>query len=381
PPPPPPTPPAAPSALGATPISGAEISLSWQDNSGNEEQFQVEQMVNGAFQLIQTVGANVTNARVGGLAAGTSYSFRVRAGNAAGFSGYSNTASATTSAPPPATPAAPTDLTAQAASPSEIVLNWRDNSGNETQFRIERSVNGAFQEIQAVGANVTTARVTGLAAGSTHTFRVRASNTAGFSGYSNVASAVTPMPPSPPAAPSKLDAKAVSATEIQLTWVDASNNETGFEIDQRVGNSYQKVASVVTNVTTARIAGLTPKTSYTFRVRAVNAAGSSAPSNAAKTTTLAATAARLAAPTDLKIKNLGNGAVQLTWKDNSTDETQFQVERMVNGAYKAEVMVGRNATTARVGGLRTRASYTFRIKVTNDGGQVAYSSPANVNTF
>ncbi|HSK77913.1 MAG TPA: fibronectin type III domain-containing protein [Thermoanaerobaculia bacterium] len=386
PPPPPPAPPAAPSALAASTVSGTEIALSWQDNSGNESQFNIEQLVNGAYQQIQTVGSNVTTTRVTGLSPGTSYSFRVRAGNAAGFSGYSNTAIATTTASAPTTPAAPTELTAQAASSSEIVLNWRDNSGNESLFRIERSVNGVFQEIQTVGANVTTARVTGLAAGSTHSFRVRASNASGFSGYSNVASATTPAPPSLPAAPGKLNAQAVSATEIQLTWIDTSNNETGFEIDQRVGNSYRKVATVVTNITTARVSGLTPKTSYTFRVRAVNAAGSSSPSNPAKATTLAAGAApptrsRLAPPSGLKVRNLGSGTVQLTWKDNSSDETQFQVERMVNGVYKEETTVGRNATAARVNGLRTRASYTFRVKVTNGRGEVAYSNTANVNTF
>ncbi|HSF43350.1 MAG TPA: fibronectin type III domain-containing protein [Thermoanaerobaculia bacterium] len=386
PPPPPPAPPAAPSALAASAVSGTEIALSWQDNSGNESQFDIEQLVNGAYQQIRTVGTNVTTTRVTGLTPGTSYSFRVRAGNAAGFSGYSNTAIATTTAPAPTTPASPTELTAQAASSSEIVLNWRDNSGNEEQFRIERSVNGAFQEIQTAGANATTARVTGLAAGSTHSFRVRASNASGFSGYSNVASVTTPAPPALPATPGKLNAQAVSATEIQLTWADTSNNETGFEIDQRVGNSFQKLTAVVTNVTTARISGLTPKTSYTFRVRAVNAAGSSSPSNPAKATTLATGAApptnsRLAPPSGLKVRHLGGGAVQLTWKDNSSDETQFQVERMVNGTYKAETVVGRNATSARVGGLRTRASYTFRVKVTNDRGQVAYSNTANVNTF
>ena len=118
-------------------------------------------------------------------------------------------------------------------------------------------------------------------------------------------------------------------------------------------------------------------------MRSTCSAGSSSPSNPAKATTLAATstATRIAAPTDLKVKHLGGGAVQLTWKDNSTDETQFQVERMVSGTYKAETAVGRNATSARVGGLRTRASYTFRVKVTNDRGQVAYSNTANVNTF
>jgi hypothetical protein len=382
PPPPPPAVPAAPSTLAASTVSGTEISLSWQDNASNESQFHVEQLVNGAFQPVQTVGANVTAARVTGLTAGTSYSFRVRASNATGFSAYSNTAAATTTAPAPTGPAAPTALTAQAVSASEIVINWQDNAGNETLYRVERSINGIFQEIQILGANVTTARVTGLAAGSTQSFRVRAGNATGSSGYSNVASAILPTPLAPPAAPTSLVAQAVSTTDAQLTWQDNSNNEVQFQVDRQVGTGYQTVATVVTNVTTVRISGLIPGTRYTFRVRAANTAGYSAASNLAPVTMPATPPpSQLNPPSNLKIRHLGGGLVELTWKDNSSNETQFQVERMVNGVYKLDVTVGANVTTARVSGLRTQASYTFRVKVTNAAGQAAYSNAANINTF
>lgn len=379
PPPPPPTAPAAPSTLAASAVSGTEISLSWRDNASNELQFHVERLVNGSFQQIQAVGANVATTRVTGLTAGTSYTFRVRASNAVGFSAYSNTAAATTTVTAPSGPAAPTALTAQAVSASEIALNWRDNAGNETLYRVERSVNGVFQEIQTVGANVTTARVGGLTAGSTHSFRVRASNATASSGYSNVASATMPTPLTVPEPPSKLTAQAVSATDIQLTWVDNSNNETLFQIDRITGAAVHTATTVVTNVTTIRISGLTMGITYTFRVRAINAAGSSSPSNTARVTPSAVVG--LNPPTNLKLQHLGGGIVQLTWNDNSSNETQFQVERMINGVYTPQTTVGANVTTARVSGLQTQAAYTFRIKVVNAAGQAAYSSPANINTF
>ena len=129
-----------------------------------------------------------------GLTASTSYSYRVRAYNAAGDSGYSNTASAVTQAAP-ALPAAPTNLAATAVSKSQINLTWTDNATNETGFRIERCKGSTctnFALIATVGANVTSYSNTGLSANTTYRYRVRAYNASGNSGYSNIAAATTP---------------------------------------------------------------------------------------------------------------------------------------------------------------------------------------------
>jgi hypothetical protein len=90
--------PAAPSVLTATAISRGRIDLAWQDNSGNETGFQIERSRSGgAFSLIATAGAGATTwSDTSGLTPNKTYSYRVRAVNAAGNSGYSNTASATT---------------------------------------------------------------------------------------------------------------------------------------------------------------------------------------------------------------------------------------------------------------------------------------------
>jgi predicted phage tail protein len=84
--------------LTATAISRGRIDLAWQDNSGNETGFQIERSRSGgAFSLIATAGAGATTwSDTSGLTPNKTYSYRVRAVNAAGNSGYSNTASATT---------------------------------------------------------------------------------------------------------------------------------------------------------------------------------------------------------------------------------------------------------------------------------------------
>jgi len=89
-------------------------------------------------------------------------------------------------------PAAPSNLTATATSSSVIRLNWSDNSGDETEFRVERKfAGGVFQDIGAAQANSTSIDVTDFSPSTTVTFRVRARNGSGDSAYSNEATATT----------------------------------------------------------------------------------------------------------------------------------------------------------------------------------------------
>ncbi len=90
-----------------------------------------------------------------------------------------------------------------------------------------------------------------------------------------------------PAAPSGLNATAVSTTQINLTWVDNSGNETGFRVERRIGSgAWSTVTTTAANATSYSNTGLTPNTTYEYRVYAVNGAGDSVtPSNSDSDTT------------------------------------------------------------------------------------------------
>jgi uncharacterized protein YkwD len=184
------TPPTAPTGLAA--VGGShQVTLSWADVSG-ENGYMVERSPDGVsgWAQVGTTGANVTTYQDTGLSAGATYTYRVRAYNAAGNSPYSTTAQATTSAPNP--PGAVGSLTAAAASSSQVNLSWSDVSG-ETGFKVERSADGqtGWTQIGTTGANVTTYQDTGLSASTPYYYRVRASNADGDGGYSPTASAIT----------------------------------------------------------------------------------------------------------------------------------------------------------------------------------------------
>lgn len=86
--------PAAPSDLSAA-MSGVHVVLNWQDNSNNEAMFVIERCQGDGctnFAWLDARGANITTLTDITAAAGESYSYRVRAWNADGYSSYSNVA-------------------------------------------------------------------------------------------------------------------------------------------------------------------------------------------------------------------------------------------------------------------------------------------------
>src|SRR5262245_6616933 len=85
---------------------------------------------------------------------------------------------------------APSDLAAVADAPTAISLNWKDNSADETRFRVERSLAAAagFVAVSEVPGGVTHFSDTGVMPGNTYYYRVLALGASGESPPSNVAS-------------------------------------------------------------------------------------------------------------------------------------------------------------------------------------------------
>jgi subtilisin family serine protease len=296
--PPPPTAPAAPTGLTATAVAATQVNLSWADNANDETGYTVERCTGASctgFAPIATLAANTTSYQNTGLAASTTYRYRVFASNSAGNSGSSNVASATTQGGGTA-PAAPTGLTATAASSSHINLSWIDNANNETGYIVERCTGASctnFAQIASLAANSTSYQNTGLAASTTYRYRVFAASTSGNSGYSNTASATTQAAGAAgaPAAPSNLAAVVVTgpnAKWTEITWTDNSNNETGFRLERCTGSgctNFVLIKSVGANITRTEEYPVTAATTYRYRLRAYNTSGYSAYSNIAETTT------------------------------------------------------------------------------------------------
>ncbi len=186
---------------------------------------------------------------------------------------------------------APNSLAAQAVSAHQIDLQWSDQSSTETGFLIERCAGAGcndFAHIASAPADATSFSDTGVAAGTSYRYRVRATSGSSQSEYSNIASAATLAETPPPQTPANLAAQAVSAHQIDLQWSDQSDNETGFLIERCAGagcNDFAQVGATAANIASFSDADLTAGTSYSYRVRATNGSSASVYSEVASATT------------------------------------------------------------------------------------------------
>jgi PKD repeat protein len=200
----------------------------------------------------------------------------------------------------PSPPAAPSALLAIAFTADWINMTWTDNSNNEDGFKVERCPGTAsfcnanpsrYAEIAQTGPNIDYHGDTGLPGGTTYSYRVRAFNVSGLSSYSNTSTATTLG--GPPAAPSSLLAGASSASSINMTWTDNSNNEDGFKVERCQGTASFCNANPCSTRRSGRRAPTSaptatpawPRDDHSYRVRAFNASGDSSYSNTSSATT------------------------------------------------------------------------------------------------
>jgi large repetitive protein len=116
---------------------------------------------------------------------------------------------------------------------------------------------------------------TTLAAG-THIVTASVTDAGGLVGQAQVQ--VTIIGGSLPAAPTTIAVAKVATGQASVTWTDASNNETGFEIQRqkRVGFTWTNTTSLSVGANATQLID-TPGTGiYQYRVRAVNGVGGSA---------------------------------------------------------------------------------------------------------
>src|SRR6266699_2224788 len=209
-------------------------------------------------------------------------------------------------------PSTPTGLLASAVSSSQVNLSWTASTDNVgvTGYRVYRA--GAL--LVTLGA-VTTYQNTGLTASTTYSYTVQAVDAAGnASAQSTSASATTQTAPDtvPPSAPTGLTGTAVSPTQINLTWNASTDNVavTSYQV-------YLNGGVMISNApgTSFQHTGLTPGTTYTYRVSAADAVPNYSPWNdqpVSVTTPAAADTVAPSTPTGLLASAVSSSQINLT---------------------------------------------------------------------
>lgn len=289
------TPPSAPANLRVTSNTSGEVDVAWDASTDNLAVSEYHIYRGGA--QIGIVPAGSLTYQDTTVAPSTSYSYTVRAFDAAGnSSGDSNAVSVTTPAVQ-AAPAAPTDLSAT-ASGSSVTLNWTASvTPSVSGYNIYRGPQGGtLVKINSSGSTPFTDSPVGAG---TYDYAVTAVATGSpESAQSNIATATVQA--TEVAAPTGLTATATSATSVQLSWTaSATSGVTSYNIYRGPqGGTLAKISSSTTtgaNDTTAA-----PSTAYDYAVTAVTSTAESPQSTVATVTTPASGGSGITAgPTQL----------------------------------------------------------------------------------
>ncbi|WP_176329808.1 Calx-beta domain-containing protein [Thioflexithrix psekupsensis] len=330
---------------------------------------------NGTLSYTISLNTSTATSYTGG-----SFSFNTNDNNKSSFS-FPLTGNVVASLSPPV---APSTFTATATSPTAIGLTWQDDSDNEANFILTWSPDGTTE--RSLAANTESDSITGLTCNTSYTFTLLARNAAGSS--SSVTASATTQACPPPTAPSDLTVTAQTVNSLTLSWTDNSSDETGFVIERETSTAgvFSEVTTVSTGVVTATDTGLTCNTPYKYRVKAVRGAVSSDYSDVVTGTTSTCPTTVPANPTDLTSSDITANSVKLTWKDNSSDETGFVIERKIGaGSYSELTTTNANATatvTYTDSTLSCATTYTYKIKaVNNQGSSAAYTNEHEVTTL
>ena len=178
-------------------------------------------------------------------------------------------------------PSQPGTLTATAVSGGEVDLAWGASSDNVgvSGYQLERCQgSGCSNFVQIATPTGTSYKDTSVSPSTSYSYRVRASDAAGnLSSYSNIVGASTPTPDTqPPSQPGTLTATAVSGGEVDLAWGASSDNVgvSGYQLERCQGSGCSNFVQIATPTGTSyKDTSVSPSTSYSYRVRASDAAG------------------------------------------------------------------------------------------------------------
>jgi len=188
-----------------------------------------------------------------------------------------------------------------------------------------------------------------------------------------------------PIAPSNLTAVVETGPQVVLTWTDNANNEQGFYVERADGTGPDVVWARIATVNSANITTYTDTTvaeqaTYSYRVQAFAADGAAVSGYSEVATAVVATELP-GAPSQLWATRVQRNQVTLSWIDNSTNETYFEVFRSTDGTNFASIGtagVNRSTYTDRTVDRNTR--YWYYVVACNTAGCSQASETIDVRT-
>ena len=394
--------PGAPRNLTAAAV-GTAINLNWDEPFPTPGKtisgYQVNVSTNDGrnFLFLTNTSATETEYRHSGLPVGATRHYEVRALYSDGTLGPPAYTNATTVAT--GIPGAPQNLRATAAGPTVIDVDWdapaSDGGSPITSYEVSVSADGGGSWGSPQTTVLTEYEHRGLAAGVTRHYRVRARNASAVGPWTSAVSATTSTG-TPPGPPRDLTATAVSSSAIDLSWSPpgsgGSSAITGYRIERsstRTGGWGEIEDDTGNTRTTYRDTGLSPNTTYYYRVSAINSFATGDPSNVDDATTEPDVPD---APGRLTAQARGISVIELDWRAPSSSGTSRVTGYQIQSSSRATGGWGISRTTraTRAPPTRTRASRRTRPATTGSGrsagrarapGRTSPTRPPTISPF
>ena len=260
----------------------------------------------------------------------------------------------------------------------EVELTWDAHRYPLTVSGYEyKQDSGDWNAITGSDSSTHSHTVTGLTQGVTYGFRVRAVNGAGSTESDSRSVTIIGQP----AVPDSFTAVA-GDEQVWLGWRSPADfTISGYEYRQKEGTGafgvWQKIPGSRSGTTFHIVTGLSNDTSYTFQVRAANAAGESDASREQPATPGAASSAPVK-PEGFAARQTGDGQVELTWEasSNPLNVTSYQL-RQNNGSWTTISESDSRTVSHSVTNLGT-GKYGFRVRAANNSGNNASSGAESV---
>lgn len=358
--------PAAPATVTGTGVGTTSARITWSSVAGATG-YKVQRLLNGTWTSLGSLSPTASTYTLNSLTPGEAAVLRVRAFSEVGDGDVSATVNTG------ALPMTVTGVTSAALSASSVRINWTDLS-HDSGYVVEVAPTGttAFTVAAEVATSVTTATLSGLLAGKSYSFRVRAVSPGG-QGLASANTNVTTHPP----VPTGLAVATLSTSSIRVSWTDVTG-ESGYRLERLIPSAgvetWQTVVTLGTNAGSHTLTGLTAGTPYTLRLVALFNGGETAPSAGVTGETA------LAAPVNVAATAPTSSTAVVSWSD-SVGETAYLVEyRTVGGTWQTAGTTAANVTSYTVTGLSSATAFQFRVTGNSATQSSAASSVASATT-
>lgn len=358
----------APSDFQVKVLDDQSTRLTWNNDYNYEKGFIIERKTSDSeLEVIAELDTDTRYYVDENLEDSKTYTYVIKAFTDINQSRPSNAVSAELTFPPPQ------KLVIEVLNDHTAKLHWEDRFSLAEAYILERKVNDEeYKELVKLAKEDRTYLDEELQLGDEYTYRIKARSKVNESEFSNEVGTKTDFP-----GPENLYAENIDDRSLRLYWEDNCTFETGYRIERKVsGENFEEIATLNANSTSYADTDLKFGTNYNYRVIAFTPASESAYSNIITAKTI------FPEPTYLSVLVIDDRSVKLSWTDNCTFDTGFNIERKDGkGDFAIVKQLPATADSFVDTGLKYGTQYIYRVATSTSSNVSNYSSEIIARTI